>query len=139
MKQLIFVFILCCFAFGQDSTTATKIIRKGDTFKADQDYRLMTASDMVKINEKLIDSKTLAAKELDYKNIIKNDSLQMNLITENKVMYKEMLDSYKNLWLDAQDELARKSYTKWYDNKAIWFTLGIAATFLSSEIVANVK
>lgn len=150
MKQLFFILVLFTFSYCQETTTSTvastKVIKKGETFKADQDYRLLTVDELKQAISDRADLKTLKLKEIEYKKIImndsiiiKNDSLQIVLLNQNINAFREMSDIYHTDWLDAQNALSTKELRHWYESKALWFCLGATAIVVSSEVVSNVK
>lgn len=153
MKLLSILVLFIIYHYQQTMAQATiltdqtiKVLHKGDVFKSDQDYRLLTVDELKQAIQDRADLKTLRLKEVEYKTIIKNDSIiiandsmQIKLLNDNINQFREMSDLYHNAWLDAQNELSKKVLRHWYENKALWFCLGAATIVVSSEVVSNVK
>ena len=95
MKQLFFILVLFTFSYCQETTTSTvastKVIKKGETFKADQDYRLLTVDELKQAISDRADLKTLKLKEIE-KSEKKRKELQTLLL--------EKLTELNNFWLE---------------------------------------
>ena len=132
MKKIFFVLFLACFAYSQDTTSSVKVIHKGEVFKADQDYRLLTLDELKAAVTDQVNLKALKNKEIDYQTVIKNRELQIANLEENITLQTSISEKYKELWKGSQTTVL----PKWSDNKYVWFIMGMATVFTSAETIS---
>ena len=80
------------------------------------------------LNNEIISQQETLISELE--TIIKLDSIQL-LYTDRKI---ELLNENINLYIEREKYLK----PKWYDNKVIWFSAGIATTLLTGKMIVEV-
>lgn len=123
--------------FGQTDSGATKVLHKGDNFKADQDYKLLTVSEAVRYVENLDDLKTAQRQIVEYKKILFTDSLQIELLSANLDLYVNLLDRHREMISDYEKMLLKKE-PKWTDSKILWTSIGVVLVYVSSLVLENI-
>ncbi len=124
MKKIFIILLLCPLAFFSQMVdtcfTSNEIIEISETL--DSLYYLDS------INNEIISQQEVVITNLE--DVLKLDSLEM-VYMSTKI---RLLDDNIDLYIEREKYLK----PKWYDNKIIWFSAGIATTLFTGKMIVEV-
>jgi len=122
MKKLIFIYILMTMLFGQETFTLTET-EVNNLFEQLKTYEIKYSLSTIQILE--LNNNITLYKKLELEN---------GLILQDK----DSLITLLNKEILLQNDRIKEISPKWYDNKWIWFTLGVVATGGSIHLAGQI-
>ena len=121
-RNFIFIYILMTMLFGEETYTLTET-EVNNLFEQLRTYELKDSLSTIQIQE--LNNGINKYKELQ---------LQNQLIIQDK----DSLIILLNKEIKLQNDRIKEIKPKWYDNKWIWFTLGVVATGSSIHLAGQI-
>tara|TARA_B100001123_G_C14602041_1_gene746305 strand:- start:53 stop:427 length:375 start_codon:yes stop_codon:yes gene_type:complete len=122
MKKFIFIYILMTMLFGEETLTLTET-EVNNLFNQIRTLEIADSLNTIHVNE--LNSTITLYKKLD---------LEHKLLVQDKDSLHVLLKQENELLLNRIDEIS----PKWYDNKWIWFTLGVVCTGSSIHLAGQI-
>ena len=120
MRKLVFIYILMTTLVAQFTLTEEQV---NDIFEQVRILEIRDSLNTIHIQE--LKNSIALYKELE---------LETKLLIESKDSLNTLLEQENELLLDRVDEIS----PKWYDNKWIWFTLGVLSTGSSVHLAGQI-
>ena len=120
MRKLVFIYILMTTLVAQFTLTEEQV---NDIFEQVRTLEIRDSLNTIHIQE--LKNSIVLYKELE---------LETKLLIESKDSLNTLLEQENELLLDRMDEIS----PKWYDNKWIWFTLGVLSTGSSVHLAGQI-